>query len=260
MSAPSNSHDKPVCATHGSPAGNGSAHKTAASAFSLSPKNTTANDTGSTTDERNRPFLFDKLILASASPRRSLLLAQLGLGGFTVEVAQVTEDEDPASCPRQMVCHNAQIKAEAISHKHPRSLVLGADTTVALEGEVLNKPDDLSAARAMLHKLSNRTHTVYTGVCLISPADSLHEVHYVTSKVTFRPLDDEAIDAYFRLVNPLDKAGAYGIQEGRELIIERLEGSLENVMGLPIQFLAQRLRQLGCLEHLQKLHPPDADR
>lgn len=205
-----------------------------------------------------RPFSFDRLVLASASPRRCFLLEQLGLGGFTVETANVEEHEDPRSCPQEMVRHNARIKAQAVSDRLPQSLVLGADTTVALADEVLNKPANLQEARGMLHKLSGRTHTVYTGVCLISPADALHEVHHVTSAVTFRPLDDAAIDAYFRLVNPLDKAGAYGIQEGRELIIDRLEGSLENVMGLPIQFLKQRWETLGCLPRLQQLHPRNA--
>lgn len=207
-----------------------------------------------TANGATRPFTFDRLILASASPRRSFLLGELGLSGFGIEVAGVEEHEDPHSCPQQMVRHNARIKAEAISHKHPRSLVLGADTTVALEGEALNKPADLAEARTMLHKLSGRTHTVYTGVCLISPADALHEVHHVASAVTFRTLDDDAIDAYFRLVNPLDKAGAYGIQEGRELIIDHLQGSLENVMGLPIQFLCERWHALGCLQRLRQLH------
>lgn len=199
-------------------------------------------------------FAFDRLILASASPRRSFLLGELGLRGFGVEVADVEEHEDPHSCPQQMVRHNARIKAEAVSRRHPLSLVLGADTTVALEGEVLNKPADLEQAREMLHKLSGRTHTVYTGICLISAIDALHEVHHVTSSVTFRTLEDTVIDSYFRLVNPLDKAGAYGIQEGRELIIDRLEGSLENVMGLPIQFLNEHWYTLGCLQRLHHLH------
>lgn len=207
---------------------------------------------------QRQAFRFNRFILASASPRRSFLLGQLGLGGFGIETADVQEHEDPHSCPQEMVRHNARIKAEAVARSHRDSLVLGADTTVALEDEVLNKPADMQDARAMLRKLSGRTHTVYTGVCLISEPDALHEVHHVTSRVTFRTLDDDAIDAYFQIVNPLDKAGAYGIQEGRERIIAALEGSLENVMGLPIQFLQQRWQELGCLARLQQLHPSHA--
>lgn len=205
-------------------------------------------------------YRFSRLVLASASPRRRYLLEQLGLGGFDVLAADVQEHEDPHSCPRQMVRHNAQIKAEWISRRHPDTLVLGSDTTVALEDEVLNKPADMDEARAMLRKLAGRTHTVYTGVCLLSPADNLSELHHVTSEVTFKPLSAEDIDAYFRIVNPLDKAGAYGIQEGKERIIAGLDGSLENVMGLPIQFLQTRWEQLGCWQRLLSLHPAGQQR
>jgi septum formation protein len=125
--------------------------------------------------------------------------------------------------------------------------VLAADTTVALGNEVLNKPCDLAAARAMLRKLSGRTHTVYTGVCLWRRPAGPEISHCETSEVTFRALDDSVITQYFELVNPLDKAGAYGIQEGRELILEHYTGSLSNIMGLPVEWLAARLHEQSLI-------------
>ena len=185
-----------------------------------------------------------KLILASASPRRRELLDRVGLA-HTVAPAVVTEHEDPDSCPDAMVRHNAQLKARAVSRDFPTDLVLAADTTVALEETVLNKPADLAEARAMLKRLSGRTHTVYTGVTLKIAAEAFEETHVITCGVTFRELDDATITRYFELVNPLDKAGAYGIQTGKELIIARHDEPLSNIMGLPVEFIHARLAQLG---------------
>jgi len=196
----------------------------------------------------NKPkeLLAAKLILASASPRRRELLARLGVT-FEVLVAPIVEHEEPTAEPRAMVLHNAALKAAWVCAQRPGALVLAADTTVALDDQVLNKPRDLAEARAMLRKLSGRTHTVYTGVCLWrrpgGPEISLCE----TSDVTFRALDDATIARYFTLVNPLDKAGAYGIQEGRELILEHYTGSLSNIMGLPVEWLAGQLHGLNLL-------------
>jgi len=172
------------------------------------------------------------LILASASPRRRELLAQLRVK-FDVVVAGVTEHEDPSTDPRTMVAHNAALKADWVAERHPDAFVLGADTTVFIDRTVLNKPRDLADARAMLKQLSGRIHTVFTGVALRRRRDGVAVDEGVSSQVTFRPLDDAVIDAYFRVVNPLDKAGAYGIQEGREMIIAGWEGSFTNIMGLP---------------------------
>ena len=194
--------------------------------------------------------MIDTLTLASASPRRKHLLKQLRLR-FVVCPAQVEEHEDPASCPQETVLHNARIKAAHVSARQPEALVLGSDTVVALDDEVLHKPVDMDAARAMLARLAGRTHTVYTSICLLGPAIGIDECHAVTSDVTFKPLDTAAIDAYFSLVNPLDKAGAYGIQEGKEMIIAGLEGSLNNVMGLPTEFLENLLDRLNLLDTLR---------
>lgn len=180
-----------------------------------------------------------QLILASASPRRQQLLAQLGLS-FSCYPAQVVEHEEPDSCPVETVEHNAHLKANWVFERHPGDLVLGADTTVAIDGEVLHKPADMAVAADMLRRLSGRTHRVHTGVALLGPG--LRDIGHVCTSVTFKVLSDADIEAYFALVNPLDKAGAYGIQEGRERIIENVEGCVSNVMGLPTTYLMERLQ------------------
>jgi len=193
---------------------------------------------------------ISRLILASASPRRRILIEQLGVR-YEVRPANVIEHEEPDSCPRETVLHNARIKAEHVAAQCPDELILGCDTIVALGDEVLHKPPTMDAAYVMLSKLSGRTHTVYTGLCLRAVEAGIDEAHYVTSAVTFHSLTRERIAEYFRIVNPLDKAGAYGIQQGRELIIDGLDGSLNNVMGLPIEFLRERLENLGLWGKLE---------
>jgi len=190
-----------------------------------------------------------RFLLASASPRRTELLRAAGIP-HTVEVAAVTEHEDPRTDPREMVLHNARLKAAAVARLHPDALVLGADTTVALGDRALNKPADLAESRAMLRSLSGREHVVHTGVCLLCPALGLEEVHDVTAWVRFRPLSEEDITRYQGLVNTLDKAGAYGIQEGREIIIDAFQAPISTIMGLPVEFVAARLSSLGVRERL----------
>jgi septum formation protein len=195
-----------------------------------------------------------RLILASASPRRQQLLAGMGLT-FDVVPAEITEHEAPDANPRAMVAHNAALKADWVAARHPTAFVLGADTTVFIDRTVLNKPRDLADARAMLKRLAGRTHTVFTGLALRRTCDRLHRDEGVTSEVTFKDFDDAVIDAYFGIVNPLDKAGAYGIQEGRELIIAGWRGSFTNIMGLPVEETKQILTQVGLLNSF-KLHEP----
>lgn len=185
-----------------------------------------------------------ELILASASPRRTELLRAAGIP-HRVVVAAVTEHEDPSSDPREMVLHNARLKARAVADLHPAALVLGADTAVALGDRVLNKPADLAEARAMLRALSGREHTVHTGVCLILRAEGLEEAHCLTARVRFRELTDDAIERYLGLVDPLDKAGAYGIQRGAAIIIASHDDPVSLIMGLPVEFVAARLEALG---------------
>lgn len=183
-----------------------------------------------------------KLILASASPRRRELLERIGLR-FEVCPADVVEDDSGDTGPEQMVAYNAAIKAEALAHGHPDALVLGSDTTVALDGSVLSKPYDMNEAVAMLERLSGRVHTVYTAVALRWWDGDVSVDFVEESQVRFKVLNRSVIECYFEQVNPLDKAGAYGIQNARDMIIESVEGSVENVMGLPIQALEQRLAE-----------------
>lgn len=187
------------------------------------------------------PFRF---ILASASPRRRALLRELGVA-FAVEAADVAEFEDTDADPRGLVAHNAALKADFVAARHPDAIVLGADTTVFIEGKVLNKPRDLDEARSMLRLLSGRTHTVYTGLAVRSANRGLRIDEGVSSQVTFKSIDAAGIDAYLEVVNPLDKAGGYSIQEHTNLIVAGYEGSFTNIMGLPVEAMKQILTRCG---------------
>ena len=187
-----------------------------------------------------------RLILASASPRRRELLAQLGVP-FEVLVAGVEEHEAPDADPRAMVAHNAALKADWVADLHPDTAVLGADTTVFIDGTVLNKPADPAAARAMLRLLSGRTHTVFTGLAFRWRTRNLALDAGVASEVTFKTLTDDVIAEYLRCVHALDKAGGYAIQEHGELIVAGFTGSLTNIVGLPLEETKQILTQAGLM-------------
>jgi septum formation protein len=185
------------------------------------------------------------IILASASPRRRELLERAGV---IFEIMHSPADEiHDASIPPEELCEtNAALKAEAVAAIRPDATVIGADTLVFIDGEPLGKPADLDEARAMLRRLAGRVHKVCTGVCVIFP-DGRRELFHDTTEVTFRPLDDAAIEGYLTVANPLDKAGAYGIQESSERIIAGISGSYENVMGLPVGMVMDALsRETGC--------------
>lgn len=179
------------------------------------------------------------LILASASPRRKDLLTQAGVS-FRVEVAQVEEREDKTGDPAAMVCHNAELKAAEVAGRFPGEWVLGADTTVALGDRILGKPSHEEEAFAMLRLLAGKTHHVHTGVCLIRP-DGSRDIFAESTSVTFRELPDVEIRRYLRDVPVLDKAGAYALQDQGERIVEQVEGSRSNVIGLPVEAVVQRI-------------------
>jgi septum formation protein len=181
-----------------------------------------------------------RLILASASPRRRELLGQLGVP-FEVVVADVTEHEDPATDPKVMVAHNAALKADWVAARNPDAVVLGADTTVFLDGQAINKPRDLDDSRAMLRRLSGRVHTVFTGIAFRRVSTGLAIDQGVSSQVEFKPFGDEVIEAYIKLVNTLDKAGSYSIQDHTDMIVAGYTGSFSNIMGLPIEATKQIL-------------------
>ena len=178
------------------------------------------------------------IILASASPRRSALLKEAGpaFASMRIMTADVKEGDDPLE--------NAMRKAEAVAKLNPQALVIGADTVIRFEGETIGKPAGLEDAKRILARLSGRTHDVATGVCVrCVEADILVRFEEATH-VTFRTLTPDAIDKYVRDVNVLDKAGAYAIQEHGEDIIESIDGSLTNVIGLPVERLKETFEYL----------------
>ena len=187
-----------------------------------------------------------RLILASASPRRRELLAELKVA-FDVVVADVIEHEDPTTDPRVMVAHNAALKADWVAARHPDAIVLGADTTVFIDGVALNKPRDGAEARSMLRQLIGRTHTVFTGLALRRSTDQLRWEDSAATEVTFKAIGDDVIEKYLSLVNTLDKAGGYGIQEHSDLIVAGYRGSLSNIVGLPLETTKQILTRCGLL-------------
>ncbi len=180
------------------------------------------------------------LILASASPRRAELLKLLSVE-FTV-LPSAAEEVAPEHLSPLEVCQlNAHRKARAVAKKIPDALVLGSDTLVFLDNEILGKPRDLADARRMLARLQNRTHQVVTGVSLIHLRAHRERIFAVSTDVLFHPLDDQQIRAYLAKINPLDKAGAYALQEFGELIISEISGSYSNVVGLPVERLRSEL-------------------
>ena len=186
----------------------------------------------------------NRLILASASPRRKELLASLGVE-FEIIPAEVIEHEAPDADPRAMVRHNAALKADWVAARHPQSTVIGADTTVFVGQTVLNKPRDAAEARSMLRLLSGTQHTVFTGLAIRRQTDGLSLERGVASEVTFKLIDEATIELYLSRVHTLDKAGGYAIQEASELIIAGFTGSLSNIVGLPLEEMKQLLTQAG---------------
>jgi septum formation protein len=183
------------------------------------------------------------LVLASASPRRVELLQAAGFE-FEIVVPQVEEAHDAALTPEQLTIENARRKALAGSLLRPAALVLGADTLVYVDGNPLGKPADMDEALEMVRRLSGRTHEVCTGVVFACDGNVAQALHVITH-VTFKPLTDAIIRDYHTHVNPLDKAGAYGIQACTEMLLDRMAGSFTNVVGLPVDEVAAALRALA---------------
>jgi septum formation protein len=180
------------------------------------------------------------LILASASPRRAELLRQLKLE-FQVIPGDATEVFDGQLSPRELCQLNAHRKARAVAKRFPDALVLGADTLVFLEREIFGKPKDLGDAEKMLSQLQGRTHQVVTGVCLMHLRAHRERIFAGGTDVTFHPLDARQIRDYLAKTSPLDKAGAYAIQEHGAQIVAEISGSYSNVVGLPLEQLKEEL-------------------
>ena len=186
-----------------------------------------------------------KLILASASPRRRELLTQVGVS-FVIEVSDVEEVLDDTLSPELQVQSLALQKAQAVATQHKDGLVLGADTVVVDAGSLLGKPQNTEEAAEMLRSLSGKWHQVMTAVALVDANDTKHEWTSVEiTNVKFRDLTEDDIAAYVATGESMDKAGAYGIQGYGALLVERIEGCYNNVVGLPLQLVAKGLRNWG---------------
>ncbi|MFN2383627.1 MAG: nucleoside triphosphate pyrophosphatase [Gemmatimonadota bacterium] len=186
-----------------------------------------------------------RLVLASGSPRRRQMLEQLGLAFVVVPAPPAVEAPwDGATAPVVYARRTAAAKAAAVASSHPEALVLGADTIVVVEGDVLGKPADRRQAAAMLRRLSGRTHTVHTALAI--RASGGREAQGVeTTTVQFRDLSEADITAYCATGEPDDKAGAYAIQGCGATLVERLEGCYYNVLGFPVTLFLRLLTQVG---------------
>lgn len=185
-------------------------------------------------------MVLPPLILASASPRRVQLLREMGLD-FRIVVSNAPEFQPEHLTPGESARLNAHRKASMIARRHPDSLVIGADTVVCLNDETFGKPTDLDHARSMLTTLQGKSHQVITGVCLMHVAARKERLFADSTEVVFHPLSPEQIELYFTKTNPLDKAGAYAIQDHGEMIVSNITGSFSNVVGLPVERLQSEL-------------------
>jgi septum formation protein len=184
------------------------------------------------------------LVLASASPRRQELLHNAGIN-FEVQPAHIGEDPLPAEGAKECAERLAREKALAIAHQRPHDVVLGADTVVVVDGQILGKPSDVADAARMLRLLSGRQHQVITGVCLVINGQSF--VASETTLVTVSDITDQDILDYVSSGEPMDKAGAYAIQGIASRWIPRIEGDYGNVVGLPVALVCRMLRQAGAV-------------
>jgi septum formation protein len=191
------------------------------------------------------PQLRDEpIVLASASPRRAELLRGAGIV-FEVQPADVDESVRPDEPPERYVVRVAEAKARAISARCPRQIVLGADTTVIIDGLILGKPDSDADARRMLRMLSGRTHEVLTGVCMVGPVGT--RTGLARTAVEFAPLAEDEIEWYIATGEPADKAGAYAIQGLASRFVTRIDGSYSNVVGLPVALVYGILKEIGAI-------------
>ncbi|MCX7867392.1 Maf family protein [Limisphaera sp. VF-2] len=184
------------------------------------------------------------LILASASPRRAELLRQAGFE-FEVIPPRVPELEWDQLSPVELCQLNAHRKARAVAKQHPDGVVLAADTLVFLERQILAKPATWEDARRMLRALSGRTHQVVTGVSVLHLRTHREALFAVRTEVRFRALTEAQITRYLRAIDPLDKAGAYAVQDHGEWIVEEISGSFTNVVGLPLERVELELARFG---------------
>ena len=186
-----------------------------------------------------------KLILASSSPRRKVLLQRLN---YPFEIILPDLDESILALdlnPQEYCISLAEMKTNDISEQYPHALVIGADTIVVLENQILNKPDDSAQAENMLSMLSGKTHLVYTGVCLKSKGKNIQHTFIEVTMVTFRKLAKQDILHYINTYPPFDKSGSYGIQDWSAVFVKNIHGCYDNVAGFPLSKFYQELKNLG---------------
>src|SRR6202166_4864547 len=188
--------------------------------------------------------MISMLVLASASPRRQELLRNAGFA-FEVQPADIPENVLPGEDAKKYAERLAREKALAVSLQHPHDTVLGADTIVAVDGQLLGKPANSADAARMLHLLSGRDHEVITGICLVVKGQPF--VASETTRVTVDRITDKEIADYVATGEPMDKAGAYAIQGIASRWIPRIEGDYSNVVGLPVALLYAMLRERGAI-------------
>ena len=192
-----------------------------------------------------------RIVLASGSPRRAALLRQMGFA-FDVMAEAVSEDGVSSADPTAHVVALSRRKAEAVLGRVDEGLVIGADTVVFLEGEILGKPKDEEEARTMLRQLSGKTHEVFTGFTLIQVGGGRFSDVERTA-VTFRDLANWEVEDYVASGGPLDKAGGYGIQDRSGLFVDRIEGCFYNVVGFPLTKFYEKLKVLWDVETLRRV-------
>nr|WP_263325559.1 Maf family protein [Neobacillus sp. Marseille-Q6967] len=182
------------------------------------------------------------LILASSSPRRKELLENLRLT-FTISSSEVDESFDPKLSPEDVVMDLAERKAKVIFQENPNAFVIGSDTIVVADGQVLGKPADEAEAVCMLNTLSGKQHDVYTGVAILSENGITR--FYEKTEVWFWELTNQEIESYVQTGEPLDKAGAYGIQGYGSMLVKKINGDYYAVVGLPVARTYRELKRLG---------------
>jgi septum formation protein len=190
----------------------------------------------------NKSDKNEAFILASGSPRRRELLRQLGLS-FTIIPSRRQETNQSGMEPRGHAIYYAKEKAKEVAQRYPQQWILAADTIVVVDGEIMGKPVSATEATAMLSRLSGRSHHVITAVCLLHAQSGVEEIQAVETKVFMRRLGTAYIEGYIATGEPMDKAGAYGIQGIGGCLVQRIEGSYSNVVGLPLCETMELLRR-----------------
>lgn len=199
-------------------------------------------------------MVLERILLASASPRRLELLQSLGFA-VRVEPSGYGEPDDPAATPRELAIRHATAKARELRARFPAEVVVAADTVVDVDGRALGKPRDATEASEMLRMLSGREHQVHTAFAIALPGRAELFEDAATTLVRFYPLDDDEIAAYIASGEPMDKAGAYGIQGRAASLVASIDGDFYTVMGFPLARFVRALRQLGFALPMAKKTP-----